>query len=264
MTDWKERALAHWETINNMAARRFGEGSLAEEAALAVFDGLAVDNWNRLRAYKEKATFTTFFRSLTARLLEDFARKRFGRVRPPLWVTTMGGIWAKLFTALCLERLPLLDAVEIVSQRQVVVEKNEIERAAYELLARISDCGMHQGLEIAYEEDPSAGDQGEPIADRSVEDQQKKELFEAIFQLALGATDFEISETLLKKINQLKIKLSPEEKLLLKLCYQEGLGVAQAGEMLGMTRFQAHGKKRRLMARLKEEFERTGLASDLR
>ena len=264
MTDWKERALAHWETINSMASRRFGEGVLAEEAALAVFDGLNADNWYRLRAYNEKATFATFVRSLTARLLEDFARKRFGRVRPPLWVKTLGGIWEKLFTALCLERLPVLDAVEVVLQRQTVIGKNEIESAAYELLARISDCGIHQGLEVAYkEENSSSGDQREPIPDRSVEEQQKKELFEAIFQLVLGVKDFEVSESLLTKINELKISLLPEEKLLLKLCYQDGLGVAQAGEMLGMSRFQAHGKKRRLMARLKEEFERVGLAQDL-
>lgn len=264
MTDWKEKALAHWGTINEMAVRRFGGGVLAEEAALAVFDGLNADNWHRLRAYNEKATFATFVRTLIARLLEDFARTRFGRVRPPLWVKALGGIWEKLFTALCLERLPVLDAVEVVLQRQPDIGKNVIERAAYDLLARISDCGMHQGLEVAYEEENSfVGGQGKPIPDRFLEEQQKKELLEAIFQLVLGLEDFQVSETLLKKINQLRIRLSPEEKLLLKLCYQDGLGVTQAGEMLGMSRFQAHGKKRRLMARLKEEFERIGLAKDL-
>ena len=150
--------MAHWETINSMASHRFWEGVLAEEAGLAVFDGFNADNWYRLRAYSEKATFATFVRSLTARLLEDFARKRFGRVRPPLWVKTLGGIWEKLFTALCLERLPVLDAVEVVLQRQTIIGKYENESAAYDLLARISDCGMHQGLEVAYEEDNSAAE----------------------------------------------------------------------------------------------------------
>ncbi len=117
-----------------MAVRRFGEGVLAEEAALAVIDGLRADNWYRLTAYNEKATFATFIRTLTVRLLEDFARKRFGRVRPPLWVKTFGGIWEKLFTALCLERLPVTDAVEIVLQRQMGIKKTEIENAAYSYL----------------------------------------------------------------------------------------------------------------------------------
>ena len=93
---------------------------------------------------------------------------------------------------------------------------------------------------------------------------KKKKLLEAIFQLVLGETECAASDALLRKVSQLQLCLAPEEKLLLKLCYQDGLGVTKAGKMLGMTRFQVHGKKRRLMARLKGEFERTGLAKDLR
>jgi RNA polymerase sigma factor (sigma-70 family) len=265
LTDLKEKILGHWETIDSMAVCRFGEGALAEEAALTVIDGLKADNWRRLRAYNGKAKFVTFVRALTARLLEDFARKRFGRVRPPLWVKTFGGIWAQLFRILCLERLPVSEAVEVVLQGKAASQRTEIESAAYELLARIPDCGKHQGLEVAYEEENVSGeDYGKPIFDSSVEERQKKELFEAIFQLILGAQEFGASDGLLKKINKLEISLSPDEKLLLKLCYQDGLTVTKAGEMLGMSRYQAHGKKRRLMARLKEEFERTGLAQELR
>lgn len=245
--------------------RRFGEGSLAEEAALAVIDGLRADDWQRLRLYDGKAALAAFVRTLTSRLLEDFARKRFGRVRPPLWVKTFGGIWEKLFTALCLERLPVSEAVEVVLQRQATAGKSEIESAAYQLLARIPDCGMHRGLEVAYEEENATDmHHGDPGMDGAVEERQKKELLEAIFELVLGTRDGVISDALLTKINQMEIHLSPEEKLLLKLCYQDGLGVAQAGELLGLTRFQAHGKKRRLLARLKVEFERTGLADELR
>lgn len=248
-----------------MATRRFGEGALAEEAALAVIDGLEVDNWARLRAHNNKASFATFIRILTGRLLEDFARKRYGRVRAPLWVTSFGGIWEKLFTALCLERLPLMEAVELVWQRQVVAKKIEIENAAYRLLAKIPGCGSHQGLEVEYEEDfsnPGQSDQ-EPLHSK-MEEQQKEDFFEAIFQLLLEEEEGKCSEPMLEKVKLLEINLSSEERLLLKLCYQEGLTVTRAGQMLGLSRFQAHGKKRRLMARLKEEFERTGLAEELR
>ncbi|MGB3210849.1 MAG: hypothetical protein WBB19_09125 [Desulforhopalus sp.] len=264
MTDWNKKTLAHWKTINNMAIRRFGEGVLAEEAALAVIDELRANNWRKVRAYSEKATFESFLGTLTVRLLEDFARKRFGRVRPPLWVKTFGGIWEKLFTALCLERLTVNEAVEVVGQRQVVATSTEIADAAYQLLARIPDCGMHQGLEVPFDEENSPdGDFGEPVLCRPIEDKQKRELFEAIFEFVLRGSGIEVADGLLKKFNQLEIRLLPEEKLLLKLCYQDGLGVVKAGEMLGMNRFQAHGKKRRLLARLKKEFERTGLLQDL-
>ena len=264
MTEWKAKALAQWNSINKMAARRFGEGSLAEEAALAVIDGLQADDWHRVRAYKGKASFTTFVRSLSSRLLEDFARKRFGRVRPPLWVRSFGGIWEKLFRALCLERLKVEDAVEVVLQRQMTARKSEIENAAYQLLARIPDCGIGHGLEVAYEDEVEQ--RGENTAggpDQSAEERQINEMFLAVFQLVLGEKESKVSENLLKKFKQVKVNLSPDEKLLLKLCYQDGFGVTKAGELLGMSRFQAHGRMRRLMARLKEEFERTGLSEEL-
>lgn len=265
MTDWKEKALSYWETINRMAVRRFGQGALAEEAALAVIDGLKADDWHRLRAYDEKAAFATFIRSLTARLLEDFARKRFGRVRPPLWVKTLGGIWQKLFIALCLERLPVGDAVQLVLQRQTSAGKNEIDEAAYQLLARIPDCGKQQALEVVFEEENLLdGTDGDAFSGNPLEERQRKVVFKAIFQLILGEQEFEVSDSSLQKLNSLEISLSPEEKLLLKLCYQDDLTVLQAGRMLGLNRFQVHGRKRRLMTRLKEEFARTGLAEELR
>ena len=127
--------------MNSMAIRRFGEGPFAEEAALFAMNGMEADNWHRVRAFEGSCSFSSYIMTLTARLFEDFARKRFGRVRPPLWIKTLGGIWEKLFTALCLERLSIGDAVEVVAQRQFKTEKIEIEDAAHQLLGRIPDCG---------------------------------------------------------------------------------------------------------------------------
>jgi DNA-directed RNA polymerase specialized sigma24 family protein len=262
LTDWKEKTLTHWQNINRMAVRRFGEGTLAEEAALAVMDGLAMDGWSRVKSFAGKSSFTSFVMTLTARLLEDFARKRFGRVRPPLWVKTLGGIWEKLFVALCLERLRPAEAVEVVLQRHFSAAKKEIEEAAYQLLAKIPGCGKAQGLEVAYEEGMEGGsDSG--IEGSEIEEVEKKNLFSTVCQMILGVENIEVSSGFQKKYASLKITLSPEEKLLLKLCFQEDLKVTEAGAMLGLTRFQAHGKMRRLMNRLKAEFERVGLDKEL-
>lgn len=265
MVDWKERTLAHWAKINAMAERRFGGGPLAEEAALAVLDGLEADNWQRVSAFQGQASFTTFLLAMSARLLEDFARKRFGRVRPPLWVKSFGGIWEKLFQALCLERLPVADAVEVVFQRQFTARQAEIETAAYQLLARIPDCGMARGLEVGFDEEGFPDDsRAENSPQRSAEFREQKELFAAVFQLVLGHDDGEAGNTLLRRYVALKISLTAEEKLLLKLCYQDGLSVPEAGKMLGMNRFQVHGRMRRLLGRLSEAFARSGLDEPLR
>ena len=263
--DWKGKTLAHWGKINALAERRFGRSPLAEEAALAVIDGLEADNWRRLRAFSGQASFSSFIAAITLRLIEDFARKRFGRLRPPLWVQSFGGIWQKLFQVLCLERVPVDDAVEMVYQCQAFIEKNIIETAAYELLARIPDCGIHRGLEVSYEEESSREDDdtGSNL-DSAFEGREQKDLFQAIFQLVLGGEEGTIDEKLLEKYRVAKLDLKAEEKILLKLCYQDGLGITEAGAMLEMNRFQVHGKMRRLLKRLHVEFERCGLADVLR
>jgi hypothetical protein len=264
VVDWKERTLLHWDKINALAVRRFGRSPLAEEAALAVIDGLAAEDWQRVRAFSGQASFSSFILAISARLFEDFARKRFGRVRPPLWVQAFGGIWQRLFQALCLERLPVNDAVEIVHQRQVAAEKTAIEAAAYELLARIPDCGMARGLEVAYEEEAATEGDGGPGGPAGMfESREQKELFQAVFHLVLGQELGADGDDLLQKYRMVQTNLVPEEKLLLKLCYQDGLGVTEAGAMLGMTRFQVHGRMRRLLARLQAEFQRCGLTEVL-
>jgi DNA-directed RNA polymerase specialized sigma24 family protein len=255
--------------MNSMATRRFGESSLAEEAALFVMDGLQADNWQRVRAFAGNASFSTYISILTTRLLEDFARKRFGRVRPPLWIKSLGGIWEKLFTALCLERLSVGDAVEVVAERQFTTAQNEIndiEDAAHQLLGKIPDCGKKSVAEVSYADDhppQTIIDEGSDQSS-SLEKRERQQLLNVVFELTCGKPETQVPENFAEKFKLLKINLTPEEKLLLKLCYQNGLRVTKAGQFLGLTRFQVHGKMRRLMARLKSEFERTGLAQELR
>ncbi len=264
MTDWKKKTVEQWEHINRAAVRRFGDCSLAEEAALAVMDGFEANDWQRLRVYSGKASFSSFVRVLTARLLEDFARARFGRVRPPLWVKTLGGIWSKLFTALCLERLKVSEAVEVVLQRQYNAVKKEIEAAAYSLLARIPNCGTGRGYEVTYDEMYH----GEAVSEVSrqgeqVEQDEREQMLKYLFQTILGREEKELSADWIKKFRGLQIQLEPRDKMLLKLCFQDDLGVAAAGRLLGQTRYQAHGRMRRIMARIRREFERVGIDQEL-
>lgn len=261
--DYKTETLAHWRRIDAMAARRFGEGPLAEEASLAVLDGLREGDWRRLRAFDGRSSFATYLLALTARLLEDFARRRFGRVRPPRWVENLGGLWRQLFEALCLQRLSLAEAVATVGQRQAEAREAEIESAAHELLARIVDCGRHQGLEVPLDEEEAGEGAAAEAPTAGLEARQRRELLAAVSALVLGREE-EPAEAAGRRFADLRLALTAEERLLLKLCYQDGLAVAEAGQLLDLNRFQAHGRLRRLLARLRAEFARAGLEQELR
>jgi hypothetical protein len=266
MTDWQEKTLSHWDLINRLAGRRFGDRTLAEEAALAVMDGLRQDNWQRVRSYSGLSTFPTFLATLTCRLLEDFARSRFGRIQPPRWIRDLGGMWVELFRFLCLERLQLTDAVECVAERRTFEDRRSIENAAYVIRGEVVDCGRHQGLEVAFEDEEAElhGNRQQDCSEqeRSLEEEERRRIFHLLFQTVMG-NEVEPGDRETNCLLQLQLDLKPEEKLFLKLCFRDGMNVATAGTMLGYNRYQTHGRLRRLLARLREEFERAGLGREL-
>jgi RNA polymerase sigma factor (sigma-70 family) len=272
LTDYKQELTVHWPLINTIAGRRFADDTLAEEAALYVLNRLEEDDCRRLRRYQNRANLSTYIASLCIRLLEDFSRKRFGRVRPPGWVTALGGIWLLLFQLLCLQRLGLTDAVETVLAGKGVGMRKEVEEAAWNILERIIHCGRRQGLEVALDEADeiqlhdrknAGGGMSDP-AEQWIDDERR-----VFFQLLFyeGAEDEKLTasaQQLLHAFGKRNLQLDAEERLLLKLCFQDGLTVTRAGKMLGLNSNQAHGKLRRLLARLRENFDQAGISDELR
>lgn len=266
MKGTKEQILEHWELINRLAVRRFGDRPLAEEAALAAMNALLANDGERLQKHRAKSSFATYLASVTYHLLEDFARKRYGRKRAPLWIRNLGGIWLRLYTLLCLERLDPAEAIEFVLQKgDDDSGQTSLEDAAWTVKQQVTDCGSHQGLEVGYDEEqnPVIADEGNFIhqVDR-VEDREKEHLFTMLFSI-LTEMDKMVDQSNLKKLCTFDAHLSYEEKLLLKLCYQDGLTVTAAGEMLGLNRHQAHGRLRRLLTRVREDLERIGLDQEI-
>jgi len=259
---WKKKTLAHWDLINRLAVRRFGAAALAEEAALFVIDSLAADSWKRVKSYTGKGSYKSFLASISWRLLEDFSRRRFGRVRPPLWIRKLGGIWSLLFFLLCLQRFSVSDAVESISCHNSALAQENIEEAAFTLLGRIPQCGKQQGLELPFEEGDGEGKSGSH-PEQLLEKEEQKNLFAVLFGQVTGVdADFQVPERFASLLKE-GLELAPEERLLLKLIYQDNVGVTRAGVLLALNRDQVNGRLRRLLARLRKDFQRMGLDEEL-
>lgn len=263
MRDWNEKIVAHWDLINRLSEKRFGKRVIAEEAALFVMDGLLADDGRRVRAFRG-SSFPAFLASVAYRLLEDFSRKRFGRRRPPKWLANLGGNWLRLYALLCLERLDVTEAVAVVEQSSTWREEREPEEAAWLIKQEVVDCGAHQGLEIQGDGDSS----DEAVAPQYSEQQEqlegseREEVFRLLF-IALTDLDEHVVKTNLARLSDVRIVLTSEEKLMLKLCYQDDISITAAGTMLGYNRHQVHGRMRRLLARIRLAFEQAGLDREL-
>lgn len=265
MNPWQKQAVAHWELINRMAGRRFQQPGLAEEAALFVMEGLARDNWRRLQAFTGRSTLATYVGALTLRLLEDFARARFGRVKAPLWIRRLGGIWMTLFRLLCLERFSPDEAVALVGDRQPGTAA-AAEEAAYTILGEIPSCGQHQDEAAEFCEEttlpPTEDDCS--VQEQQLEQEERTRLFSVLGRILFDGALEDRDPRLLERLAGVGIRLAPQERLLLQLCYRDGVGVAEAGRMLGLNRHQVHGRLRRLLDRLRQDFAEAGLEEELR
>jgi hypothetical protein len=272
LKNYKQEITAHWLLINRIAERRFIDSNCAEEAALYVINLLEEDDCRRLRTFSGRAKFSTFISSLTIRILEDFSRKKFGRVRPPGWITVLGGIWVTLFQLLCLQRLNVVEAIETLKSRVADSKKQQVEKTAWTILEKVNNCGKHQGLEVPFDD---AGEGQTNDQDNMVDHHDSPEvhflknerriLFELIFKGVTKTKDVQSSaERSFMTILKTPIQMSAKERLLLKLCFQDQLSVTKAGEMLGLNANQSHGKLRRLLIRLRDEFDRAGIGDELR
>jgi len=258
----KDRVLAELGTISRLATRRFTSPALAGEAVLHVLDALEKDNWQRVRDHAGPGPFAIYLASLSWRLMEDFARRRFGRRRPPLWIRALGGIHALLFRLLCLERLDLNAAVELVAQRQ---------ESPTGTRSRRRPGPSSTGSSTAAPTRPSRSTSPRPttavritvpsIASRTTTGTVSSRPSFPGCSTAAIQRGVNRTHTALRR---LRLELSAEERLLLQLCYRDNLSVTRAGELLDLNRHQVHGRLRRLLARLRQGLEQAGLAAELR
>lgn len=262
--DWQHQVTAHWPLINRLAIRRFAQETLAEEAALFVMDKLAEEDWRRLRAFTGRSTLATYIGALTLRLLEDFARQRFGRLKAPAWVRRLGGIWETLFRLLCMERLAPDAAVAQLTARQSCATAIA-EQAVYQMLGEIPSCGSHRGHQVELAEDlPATSEEGLSQPEAQLETAEREQCLHVLGRILFAEEESAIDAPRLERLLGARISLEPRERLLLKLCFRDGVAVTEAGRMLGWNQHQVHGRLRRLLERLRQDFAEAGLEEELR
>lgn len=264
----RRAALAQLGRFQAMAERRFRDETLAGEAVNYVLAELQADDWRRVRAYRGVARLETYLVTVAARLLEDFARRRFGRARVPDWVRARGALWELLYRLLCLERQPLTAALAVAAETAPGGRDPEhCEEAARGIRARYPHCGEPGPGEVPVEdiEDLAAATAGDPwpgacgTPEYRALETEREALLQTLSARLLGTQADDGLGPAVAPADLPPITLSPEERLLLRLVYVDGLKVAEAGTLLGLGVHQTHGRLRRLLARLRRWLAAAGI-----
>lgn len=229
--------------LDRMAAKRFVQPALAEEAVTAMIEALSENDWQRLLAFSGKSQPSTFAYSVAGRAMEDFARRRFGRPRPPAWLQELGHAWVRLWHMLCLER----QWPEAIKNRLVEdFQEGLIDQAIRTIKQKIPRCG-EPGFseccttELGLEQLPD--DQGRTLT-ASLHQAQRSRALELLGQL-LGPPEEQPGasqptacpsnpEEALDTIDTL-LSLNEDDRLLLSLSYEDGLSSRKIAEILGTS-----------------------------
>ncbi len=252
----------HLGLVDRLAARRFADPVLADEAVVYVLEKLQAPGANQLQGFSGRAQFSTYLGSVVRRLFEDFSRSKFGRLRPPAWIARLGGRWLLLYRLLCMERLSLVEALSTLENHQAVQGFDD-EEAACQILSEVTDCGKLRGDE-QLTADGNVEHLAQSHSGNGLEDKERDLLFAVIFRELLGeqAPPAALDDSF-HKILAGSIAMTSEERLLLKLCFQDDLSVSEAARLLQISVHKAHGQLRRLLQRLRDDLSKAGLADEL-
>lgn len=259
---YRHAVLDQIKGFQRLAERRFPDATVADAAVNYVLEQLQADGFARVRAHDGRASLATFLTTVAAHLIEDYARKRFGRVTVPAWVRERGGLWLRLYELMCRERYSLRDAVGVAAVL-FGADAAPVEDAARAIRARYPRCGEPGAGEIAMDELPETADpesappshRAAGLADGLIEQERADLLAWLRAHLATGpdAADPDPAgpDPTAPGARLPNLTLSPEERLLLSLECLHGLSTVDAGKRLGLGAHQAHGKRRRALERIR-------------
>ncbi|MCP4350845.1 MAG: hypothetical protein GY795_35715 [Desulfobacterales bacterium] len=267
---WKKQVLRHVDILDNLTGNRFSDANTADEAFLYIMKGLEKDDWHRVRNFEGKARFATYLYSVAGRLLEDFSRHKFGRLRPPAWIKAKGPVWNEVFRRLCREQMSVTDVKQSLSDFTGDRNPSIIEEAIEVILSKVTDCGKYTADPVSTE----SKDIDEYASPRNLSPDELLERHEhistlhAVFTSITGKnTDFDSPNTRIGTLIQQfqsHLKLETRERLFLKTIYQGGQTVDEAGRILGWNSNQAHGKLHRLKVRIQKAMKKTELEQNLK
>jgi len=259
--DWSALVFTpQWmSNLDRLALRRFSQPGLAEEASAYVIEKLSLDDWAACHKFSGQAKPETYLLTVCQNLLEEFSRKRFGRPRPPEWLKREGELWVRVWKMVCLERQAVPSVMDKIAPLAERIDLTQIIRT---IKGRLPWCGSSAREIPADSFCSTETDQQPEIVDDGIETQLHAADWEDALQLLFSSLlttpqnnspdvkesvfDFDSSPSELKQLNtnaslnalRQQLDLDAQERLLLKMVYQDGLKLTLVAKALNLPSYQ--------------------------
>jgi RNA polymerase sigma factor (sigma-70 family) len=231
------RELPTVDGIVRTACRRRGAGMDEEDFASIVKLKLIEDDYAVIRKFSGRSSFRTYLTIVIQRFLLDQRVREWGRWRPSTEAKRLGGL------AVTLERLLHRDGLTF--EEACVLMAASAERPSRSALETLAGQLPSRRYRLVHAREPKEHD---ATLDAS-----------AVERPAFQRDRERIADRAVRVLEEAISRLEAEERLILRLRYQEELTTVEVARNLGTTRRQLQKRIRHLLDALRGALEARGL-----
>ena len=227
--------------IGTLAWRHGLTGDRAEDFASWAKLRLIENGYAVLRKFRGESAITTYLTVVIAMLVREYRVQHWGRWRPSAAARRRGELAVRLETLVYRDGLTLDEAAHLLrSPTGAPLTRRELAAMLRELPAR----GRPRPVEVGAE--PLTGAPAPSQAD----------------DLVAGAEAVEQRDAADRALRTALGRLSPEEQVILRLHYWEGLSVADVARALGLEQKPLYRRIERALATLRRHLEKCGVTRE--
>ncbi len=225
--------------VSSICRRKCCFGDEAEDFGQWVKLRLIEDDYAVLRKFRGRSKLSTYLNTVIHNLFRDYRIAKWGKWRPSAAARRLGEVAMQLETLTGRDGHPLEEAVEILRANfGVVTPREELEAMAARLPARVGR--RFEGEEALERLATENGVEGR-VADGELA--ASRERLEGALDAALG-------------------ELPGEDRLILKLRFQDGFTVRQIAEALRTRPRPLYGRFEKCLRRLRSALEARGVTAE--
>ena len=235
----KQKVFDHWDQIQALSRRRFPKSeNLAEEALEYLLVHLQANNWRRIRMWQGVGEFLPFITTLALRLLTDFGREKFGYVRKPTWLANKSdALWDTAYRLIIIQDYERQEAIEFMATQHPARERWFIEEVVSTVLTRCSKRPRFKEpiAPLAHVQAKKMAPGWTPEEQLVAQDKERLEALLEYLQTGTQATQA-LPERVQELLNRLAmhLRLTEEDRLLLRLRYVDGLSMPAIVKLLDL------------------------------
>ncbi|SEG26215.1 hypothetical protein [Marinobacterium lutimaris] len=242
--------------ISALCERRFGKTVDAEVASQYVLEKLSADDWQLCRKFTGRSLPQTYLYTLCSNLIEEHARKQYGRIRPPAWLKQLGDTWLTLWKLICLERQPVPAAIERLAGRDETLRNSDgLLDMVRTIKARLPWCGQQTGAVTTEQEPEEEAHTPAAQSDSSIE-----ALLLLLHQVVLKQEPENKAQTQ-DALNNLgaEFTLDDEQRLVLRMAYVDGMKFSAIARALNLPAHKPARVAKQALAELRSVLQRHNL-----